>query len=99
MTRVLCLALLSWAVPRAAAAEDFASAIHAYLQQRVRAQELPGGIVVGIVDEHGGRIVCYGKAATGTDQAISGDTQFEIGSVTKTFTALLLQDAVERGRM
>jgi len=30
---------------------------------------------------------------------VNGDTLFEIGSITKTFTALLLQDRVERGEM
>ena len=35
-----------------------------------------------------------------TDQPeINGDTLFEIGSITKTFTALLLQDMIERGEM
>ena len=35
----------------------------------------------------------------GTDQEVNGDTLFEIGSITKTFTALLLLDMVERGEM
>ena len=57
------------------------------------------GIVVGIVDEHGSSIVSCGKMDNGTDQEVNGDTLFEIGSITKTFTALLLQDMIERGEM
>jgi CubicO group peptidase (beta-lactamase class C family) len=82
-----------------AAAEDFTNAIHAYLQQRVELEKRDVGIVVGIVDEHGSSIVSCGKLDNGTDQAVNGSTVFEIGSVTKTFTALLLQDMIERGEM
>ena len=55
--------------------------------------------MVGIVDEHGSRIISDGKLDNGTDQEVNGDTEFEIGSITKTFTGLLLQDMVERGQM
>jgi serine-type D-Ala-D-Ala carboxypeptidase/endopeptidase len=57
------------------------------------------GLVVGIVDEHGPRVVSAGKLDNGTDREVDGDTLFEIGSITKIFTALLLQDMLERGEM
>jgi D-alanyl-D-alanine-carboxypeptidase/D-alanyl-D-alanine-endopeptidase len=82
-----------------ASAEDFAGAIHAYLQQCFEVGRIDGGCVVGLVDEHGSMVVNYGKMDNGTDQEVDGDTLFEIGSVTKTFTALLLADMVERGQM
>lgn len=97
--RILCFALVSLAFPVCAAAEDFADAVHAYLQEYVDTHGINAGIVVGMVDEHGSRVVGYGKLDNGTDQDVNGDTLFEIGSVTKTFTGLLLQDMIQRGEM
>jgi len=57
------------------------------------------GIVIGLVDEHGSRLFSAGKLDNGTGQEVNGDTVFEIGSITKTFTTLLLMDMVERGEM
>jgi CubicO group peptidase (beta-lactamase class C family) len=97
--RVICFAMLLSAFPFCARAEDFTNAIHAYLQSCVETHKVNAGIVVGIVDEHGSRVVSHGKLDNGTDQDVNGDTLFEIASVTKTFTALLLQDMIERGEM
>jgi serine-type D-Ala-D-Ala carboxypeptidase/endopeptidase len=93
----ICLALILSLVP--AAAEDFTNGIHAYLQHRVELERKDVGIVVGLVDEHGSRIVSCGKMKIGSDKEVNGDTLFDIGSIGKTFTALLLQDMVERGEM
>jgi serine-type D-Ala-D-Ala carboxypeptidase/endopeptidase len=97
--RVLCFTMLLSAFSFRAAAEDFTNAIRAFLQQRVEVEKRDVGIVVGIVDENGSSIVSSGKMDNGTDQEVNGDTLFDLGSITKTFTALLLQDMIERGEM
>lgn len=61
-----------------------------------RAVDIRGGVgvVVGLLDANGTRrIVVVG------DTSWDGRTLFEIGSITKTFTGLLLADAVERGEV
>src|SRR5712671_2870643 len=97
--RGIPLTMLLLAFSCHASAEDFTDAIHAYLERSVDAEKMVGGVVVGIVDEHGASVISYGKLDNGTDQDVNGDTLFEIGSDTKTFTALLLQDMIERGDM
>ncbi len=73
--------------------------IRAFLEQRIKVEKKDVGMVIGLVDEHGSSIVSYGKMDDGASQEVNGDTLFEIGSITKTFTALLLQDMIERGEM
>jgi serine-type D-Ala-D-Ala carboxypeptidase/endopeptidase len=69
------------------------------LQDYIDTDKLGVGIAIGIVDTNGPRVIGHGKLDNGTDCEVNGDTVFEIGSVTKLFTALLLQDMVERGEM
>jgi D-alanyl-D-alanine-carboxypeptidase/D-alanyl-D-alanine-endopeptidase len=97
--RVICFTILLSAFPFRAAAEDFTNAIHAYLQQCIDSRKLNGSMVIGIVDEHGSRVVSYGKLDNGTGQEANGDTVFQIHSATGRFTKLLLEDMVERGEM
>src|SRR5690554_192966 len=54
-------------------------------------------IIVAVVDGEQSRVYGFGEVDSG--DAPDGKTLFEIGSITKTFTALLLADAVEAGEV
>jgi len=69
------------------------------LQDRIDRAKRGVGIVVGLVDEKGARVITYGKASQDSNLALDGNSVFEIGSVTKVFTATLLADMVERGEV
>jgi serine-type D-Ala-D-Ala carboxypeptidase/endopeptidase len=57
------------------------------------------GMVVGIVDEKPARVFCEGNMGTSPDKPVDGNTEFEIGSVSKVFTSLLLANMVEKGEV
>ncbi|MBC8166659.1 MAG: serine hydrolase [Bryobacteraceae bacterium] len=71
--------------------------IRKILVERIDTRKQAVGIVVGIVEPEGRRIIAYGSAAKGGSKAIDGDTLFEIGSITKVFTAQILAEAVAHG--
>ena len=85
----------------AAAKERFADAYADAIQSLLRDKfaESNAGMVIGLLDEHDSRVFSAGKLDNGSDRKVDGDTVFELGSVTKVFTALLLLDAVRRGEM
>jgi len=65
-------------------------------QERIAAGTYPT-LVFGVVDGDKSEVVAFGKLDDG--KAPDGDTVYEIGSITKTFTATLLAQAVLAGRV
>jgi CubicO group peptidase (beta-lactamase class C family) len=57
------------------------------------------GIVVAVVDSTGARYFSYGSTAKTGGQPVNERTVYEIGSITKVFTALSLADMVVKGEV
>ena len=70
--------------------------IKSNLQDRVDRAKRSVGIVVGIVDPNGSRIISYGKTSLENGQPVNGDTVYDLASVTKVFTASLLAEMAAR---
>lgn len=61
--------------------------------------KLVPSLVVGIIDQGRTSIFAFGQVSAENKVAPDANTLFEIGSVSKVFTAILLADAVERGEV
>jgi serine-type D-Ala-D-Ala carboxypeptidase/endopeptidase len=54
-------------------------------------------IVIGFVDPNGTKIFSFGNISKANNIPVNENTLFDIGSITKTFTTLLLADMVKQG--
>lgn len=74
--------------------EEVVSSIRARVEN-----EMNVGIVIAVIDKNGPRFYSYGVKSKVSTEPVDENTVFEIGSVTKTFTALLFADMVKRGEV
>jgi len=92
-------AMAQTASPAAAEARLSDAAIRQVLAQRVDVDKQAAGMVVGVIDAKGRRVIARGVYDAADPRPVDGQTLFEIGSVTKAFTSLLLADMVRRGEV
>ena len=75
---------------------DFSGAVAQVVSPLMKQWDIPG-MAVGVTLDGHTHIFTFGVSSLTTHQPVSPDTLFEIGSVTKTFTATLAAYAVEKG--
>lgn len=94
--------VIAWLV--ASSANVFAqipsdTAIRRILADRIYREDLGIGIVIGVIDATGRRVVAFGGLAKNDSRRLDGETVFEIGSITKEITSLVLTDMARRGEV
>lgn len=74
------------------------TSVEAKIQQFAQQHSIPG-LLVALVHDGTNRIIPWGTRSLAGGPAIDDQTLFEIGSITKTFTGVLLAKMIENGRV
>jgi CubicO group peptidase (beta-lactamase class C family) len=93
----LTAGLLAMALPAVRADEigpSYKSKIDSLVSPVIEAEDVVG-MTIGVITGDGQSILGYGKLSQSDPRVPAADTLFEIGSITKTFSGLLLADLAE----
>jgi CubicO group peptidase (beta-lactamase class C family) len=82
--------------PLAREADDLRGQVQALVQPMLEKKKSVG-VVVGVIEAGRTHVLGFGREALDGDKVPDGNTIFEIGSVTKVFTALALAEMAEEG--
>jgi CubicO group peptidase (beta-lactamase class C family) len=101
MSRYSTIAFLAALLPGIAAAQTVPAdnEIQKLLATRVDGQHWATGIVVGLITPQGTHTIAYGATSKDGTQKVGADTVYDIGSITKVFTALALADMAQHGEV
>ena len=77
---------------------DHAESVKAIVQPLIDSKMFVG-CVVGVVDHGRTEVYGFGEVKKGSGERPNGNTEYEIASITKGFTAILLADMIERGKL
>jgi CubicO group peptidase (beta-lactamase class C family) len=92
---VAAFLMLVLSVAASQPADPIPAEVRAAAQARVDNNYTPG-IIIGVIDNGGAHYYSYGHGSAAVD-TINERTVFEIGSVSKAFTGILLAQMIERG--
>lgn len=98
ISQLFVLAVLAAGPAVGLASDRVAPVVDAVIRPLMVKDRLPG-VAVGITVDGRSRVFDYGEASLQSHKPVTADTLFEIGSVSKTFTATLAAYAALRGRM
>ncbi|PYK70441.1 MAG: serine hydrolase [Verrucomicrobia bacterium] len=96
---ILLLASAMWAAASETPRSRDDEAIRKMLATRIDLQKQATGMVIGVIDARGSHTISYGTIGLSDKRPVNGDTVFDVGSITKVFTALLLADMAQHGEV
>jgi serine-type D-Ala-D-Ala carboxypeptidase/endopeptidase len=73
--------------------------VQGLLTHRIDVEQQSLGMIVALVSGSGRRVVVHGVRSAADSRPPTADSLFNLGSIAKVFTAILLADAVRRGEM
>lgn len=95
---LLLFLFLYASLPFSQAQKGMTAAVKKNIQLRID-NGMNVGIVVGIIDADGTQYYSFGTKSLTTKEKVDEHSVFEIGSISKTFTGILLADQVVKGKV